>query len=137
VFANTDVQMYIFFKIYNSIAGIPQHPAHTGLSLRRMVCVQYIRGAGGAIPVSPSAVWSFGTAPLRNKEINIITGWGFAGNINGHVAGAGAPTAMNQAPFIVTILPNTLWIPPPPQPIGLGNLQIDLFTVLLKLRGLN
>jgi hypothetical protein len=139
VFTNADVHMYMFFKIFNSITGTPQYPAHAGLSLRRMMCVLYIKGAGGVIPASPTAVWSFGTAPLRSNEINIITAWGFAGNINGHVAGGviGAPTARNQAPFVITILPNTLWIPPPLQPIGLGNLQIDLFDVLLQLRGLN
>jgi hypothetical protein len=134
VFANPTVQVYIFIKIFSTIAGNPLHAAHAGLTMRRMVCAMYLR-PGAAIPAFPTSVWSFGTAPLRVQEINNIASWGFAGAISGNVpGGVGAPTANNQAAFLIVVASNVLWVPPPPQPAGVGNFQIDLFPVLLQLR---
>jgi hypothetical protein len=61
VFANSTVQVNIFVKIFNGSGGHSKHPAHADLT-DRMVCVQYNRGIAGAVPASPTAVWSFGTA---------------------------------------------------------------------------
>jgi hypothetical protein len=138
VFANMDVQVYIFIKIFNSIQGNVHHPAHVGLRLRRLVCVQYNRGLDGGIPSYPNHVCSFGTAPLRTCEINVIRAWGFQGIIHGNVpGGVGPPVARNQMPFMVTIAPNLLWVSPPLRPLGLQHLEFDLFEVLQQFRYLS
>jgi hypothetical protein len=135
VFAYNSVQVYLFIKIFNSIS--PQQVDDSRLTLRRMACVQYIREVQGEIPAFPIAVWSFGTAPFRNQEIENIRNWGHEGVINGNLAGGvGAPIMKNQAEFIVDIPANRLWIIPPEIPAGLSNLQIDLFEVLMQLRDL-
>jgi hypothetical protein len=78
------------------------------------------------------------TASLTNHEEKTIAGWGFdPSNIIGNATnGIGPPTKRNQPPFFVTIPYEQLWSVPPPRPEGIGDLQIDLFRVLLQLKDL-
>jgi hypothetical protein len=71
-----------------------------------MVCVKHERNSGGAIPAFPSDIWSIGTAPLRNAEINMKTQQlGYTGVIQG--SQIGNPTAVGQYPFVINIPVNT------------------------------